>query len=135
MMLGDNLHTKTMKIQVFWSNLVKRCFILIVMFWRYILTFNAKKKNFTKNTKINYIIPLQSHSTRKTLLSLHFVIKYKNGTNVRKNETFLLYFHTKYGDNLLVNINCTAVTLTYRFYFYLPLFPLLSVILHKGLGF
>ena len=43
-----------------------------------------KKKKLKKKAKINYIIPLKSHSTQKTLLSLHFVIKYKNGTNVRK---------------------------------------------------
>ena len=27
-----------------------------------------------------------------------------------KNDTFLLHLHTKYGDNLLVNINCAAMT-------------------------
>jgi len=39
-------HKNTMKIHVFLSNLAKRCFIL--MFWRYILTFNAKKTTFKR---------------------------------------------------------------------------------------
>ena len=41
MMLGGKLHPKkTTKIHVFWSNLAKQRFILMI--WRYILTFNAK---------------------------------------------------------------------------------------------
>ena len=52
-MMGDKLHTKTTEIHFFFgSNLAKRRFIL--MFWRYILTFNAKK-NIKKITKINDI--------------------------------------------------------------------------------
>ena len=57
MMMGEKLHTKTTKIHVFFcSNLAKRRFILV--FWRYILTFSAKKKTLKKKTKINDIIPL-----------------------------------------------------------------------------
>ena len=40
---------------MFWSNLAKRRFIL--MFWRYILTFNAKK-TFKRFTKLTRVIPL-----------------------------------------------------------------------------
>ena len=45
---------KTTKIHVFWSNLIKQHFILMI--WRYILTFNAKMIFQKKITKINNII-------------------------------------------------------------------------------
>jgi hypothetical protein len=48
-------HKKTPKIHIFWSNLSKQHFIL--MFWRYILTFNSKF--FWKNQQNNDIIPLK----------------------------------------------------------------------------
>ena len=57
MMLGDELHRKTTKIHVFLSNLPKRRFIL--MFWRYILTFNTKTKTFKTITKLTGTIPLK----------------------------------------------------------------------------
>ena len=56
-MLGDKPHTKNTR---FWLNLAKRRFML--MFWRYISTFNAKK-NFQKN--------YQTYSYRQ--LSLFFL--------------------------------------------------------------
>jgi len=70
MMLGNKLHTKkptTTKIHLFWSNLAKRH--LMLMFWRYILTFKAKKP-----FKINDIIPLSLLYCIITLLFMFYVV-------------------------------------------------------------
>ena len=56
MMLRDKLHTKNnLNTRFFLSNITKRRFI--IMFWRYILTFSAKK-TFKNIIKINGIISL-----------------------------------------------------------------------------
>jgi len=91
MMLGDKLHTINNEIQGFWLNLANWHFML--MFWRYILTFNAKE-NFQTNNQTYRDYPFNK--------SLYFDTE----------EYQVLQVSKTYPQSLMSNV--TAMTLWYQ---------------------